>query len=544
MISGGKSDKDTVLLFKGQPYGPFDERIKSRVPLIPLSLISLASPLLPEGYKVKIIDQSGPIENIFESLKGILDKVICVGISALTGNEITEGIAFSRVIKEHNADIPIIWGGWHVSVFCEESIKNAYVDIVVKGLGQRIFLDLVNCISKSLPLANVNGIYYKEQGRIVKTKEADNLRLEELPLPAFEMLDLDHYREQSLALRQKPIINNLEITGYLYYVTSFGCPNECAYCCSESVFGRRMYRYDIGKVADQIKWLVEEKQFNSIGFMDANFFINMDRVENFCRLILKKKINFAWDAQMYVRDILRYEQKSILSLLRESGCFRVNIGSESGSQEVLEYIKKHIKVEEILTAARILNKHKIEAAFNFLFGLPRMEDKKQIYESFKLAAELKKINTEFSFPVSFYVPFPGTKMYGDAVTRGLRIPDNLEGWGSFNTYYDKARGAYPWKPDRFQRLVSNVMTFYIPLAFPGTMYRGTLTRIKEKMNYSNLRLFIKLGHFLASIRIKHSFYYCPFEVFIFRIYRFFSRAPIYQAGGKYYVSKTEREVPS
>lgn len=526
------SKKDTVILFKGIPYKDDPHRAKSRVPLVPLSLLSLAGPLKNAGYTVKIIDQQDLTHQTFESLKSLWPRVVCVGVSALTGNEIAEAITFAKFVKDSFPHIPIIWGGWHVSIFPEKSLESSYADIIVKGVGQKTFLELVGCIAEHRDFENISHLYYKRGNTITKTNDRDSFAFDEHLLPAFDMVDLEYYRKHSLFLRYRPVINDVEITGHLYYVSSFGCPNECAYCCSSTVFGKKLYRYNIEEVVTQIRWLVEEKKFNFISFMDANFFIDKERVKQLCKLILDSRLNFFWDAQICVSDIIRYEENGLWDLLKESGCYQVNIGAESGSQEILDYIAKNIKVDDILESARIITRHGIKAAYNFLFGLPAVERKRHIYESFELAKGLKKINQEFSLPVSFYVPFPGTRMYRDALKRGLRAPDALEAWGQFDPNYDFASIDYPWKSIRQERLIYNVITFYTPLALPGNMYRGTLRLIKDKMKSSRVRLFIKIGHYLARFRLQYSFYHFPFEIMIFKIYRFVKKSPGYLPGGK------------
>lgn len=526
------SIKDTVVLFKGRSYNDNDAQAQLRVPLIPLSLISLAAPLKEAGYKVEIIDQAALEGNNFEFGSYVWGKVLCVGISALTGREIAEGIAFAKLVKEDFPHIPVVWGGWHVSILPEESMAHDCVDFVVKGLGQKSLLELVDCFSRGKKNADIAGVYCKSNGVIVHAPGNHFSGLDRCPLPAFDMLNLEYYRKHSLFLRHKPIINGMEITGHLYYVSSFGCPNECAYCCSNRMFGKRMYKYDIEKVVEQIEWLVKEKKFNSISFMDANFFVDMERIKRFCLLIKKSRLSFVWDAQMCVRDIIRYEREKVLGLVKESGCYRVNIGAESGAQETLNYIRKNIKVDDILESARIITRHGIEAAYNFLFGLPEVEKRKYIYESFSLMVKLKKINPEFVLPVSFYVPFPGTSMYKDAVQRGWRPPDSLDIWGSFDSNYDCASKTYPWKSARLERLIYDAATFYVPLAIPGNMYRGTLRRIKAKMKSSKVKVFIKIGHYLAYLRVRYSFYHFPFEKVIFKIYRFLRNVPVYLPGGK------------
>ena len=516
--------KDVVVLFKGRPMAD------PRSTLIPLQLISLAPPLIDSGFQVKIVDQFDSVEDAFKQIADELENTVCVGVSAVTGHEIADGVEFARRVKRA-IDVPVVWGGWHPTILPGETVRHNYVDIVVKGAAQNTFLKLVQSIASENDLSSVNNIVYKKDGQIVETpNELPNLS--ECGLPAFNMLDLEYYRKCSLPLRHKANIGGNEITGYLYYVTSFGCPNRCAYCCSRSVFGTKMHNYDIVKVVEQIRWLVNDKKFNSIGFMDANFFINHKRVELFCKLIIENDIQFFWDAQMYVRDILRYEKKGLMELVKKAGCFRVNVGAESGSSEVLEYMQKSISMGHILESARILNKHNIDAAYNFLFGLPKVENEKHLRESFVLARELKKINPEFCFPVSFYVPFPGTPMYKDAIDSGFGAPTNLEDWGDFDTSYDTASETYPWKSQSKEKLIYNAMTFYLPLAYPGNIRRGTISMLKDKMRHSKFRLLIKIGSWLARQRARISLYRMPFEVWLFNLYRKIKGIRQYNSGAE------------
>ncbi len=530
--------KNTVVLFKGKSYPDDSLRDQRRTAIIPNALIAIAAPLRDAGWRVEIVDQHDPVEKVYAALKPILGRAVCVGISALTGHEIAEGLRLSRLIKESHPELPIIWGGWHVSILPDESIKSACVDIVVRGLGQIVFPKLVNALANGQDLAGIPGVLFKKDSRVIRTQEDKSAGLADVPLPAFDLLDLDFYREQSLMLRRKPVINQIPITGYLYYVTSFGCPCQCAFCCNDVLFQRRSYAYPVEKVVDQLKWLVEEKGFNSIGLIDANFFVNIERVKRFCQLIIEKKIPFVWDAQMHVDDILRYEKKGVLKLLKDSGCYRVNVGSESGSQEILDYIRKNITVEQTIESARLLKKYDIEAAYNFLFRLPKVEEHRHLNESFRLAQALKEIDPEISLPVSFYVPFPGTPMYRDALARGLQMPDTLEGWGDFDSNYDRAsRQSFAWRSAEREDLITRVMMFYIPLAVPGNMHRGTLVRVRDKMKTSKFRVFIWAGHWLAKLRLKYAFFGFPFEIGIYKFFHNLRGGQEYVPGGKCDVGK-------
>jgi radical SAM superfamily enzyme YgiQ (UPF0313 family) len=269
-----------------------------------------------------------------------------------------------------------------------------------------------------------------------------------------------------------------------------------------------------------------------MSFVDANFFVNMQRVEDFCKALVASGVRFAWDAQMHIRDVIRYEQHGLWDLIKKSGCYRVSIGSESGAQDILDYIRKRVQVDDILRTAEIINAHGLIAAFNFLFCLPKVEKLSHVYESIDLARRLKEINPDFLLAISFYVPFPGTSMYDDAVGAGLSVPNTLQSWGEFNTNYAHASNSYPWKSPKMERLIYNVLTFFIPLAIPGNMYRGTLRLVREKMKSSKMRLFFWIGHRLAKMRLNHSCYRFPFEIWIFNYYRFVRGIPPYVPGGK------------
>jgi hypothetical protein len=102
----------------------------------------------------------------------------------------------------------------------------------------------------------------------------------------------------------------------------------------------------------------------------------------------------------------------------------------------------------------------------------------------------------------------------------------------FNTNYDTASEDYPWKSRRIESLVYDVLTFFIPLAIPGNMHRGTLTNISKKIQSSKLKMFIMIGSFLARMRIKFSFFRLPFEKLIFSMYCSVRKIQRYQPGGK------------
>ena len=137
-----------VFLFSPQP-------IKEGKRLIPLSLLAISS-YIEKDYDVRIF-HSYDKEDYSKALEH-LDKAICVGISSMTGYQITDALNFARLVRSRNKDVPIIWGGVHGTINPIQTAKSPFVDIVVKGQGEETFAELVRALDQDKPLDNILGI--------------------------------------------------------------------------------------------------------------------------------------------------------------------------------------------------------------------------------------------------------------------------------------------------------------------------------------------------------------------------------------------------
>ncbi len=459
---------------------------------VPLSLLSLAGPLLEDGYEVEIID-SRVCSDFKTAVLNKLDDTLCVGISMFTGDQIRYGLEMARMIKDARPDLPIVVGGWHPSIESYTTIEHPLVDIVVRGQGERTFLELVRSLDKGGVLAEVEGIIYKENGI---AKENPLRPLEDInnfpPLP-FHLVDMEKY----LSLAKFP--------RETMYLSSRGCPFHCAFCSITAIYKRKWLALRPEKVVADIERLVNVYNVRRINFFDDCFSIDLARVKEICRLIIAKKIGIEWSAQVRAADTRRFDAE-IWRLFKESGCVGLLMGLESGSQRMLDLIVKEEKVEDAVNAYKEITGHGLVPWSAFIFGLPG-ETWEDAMETIKLAVTLRGIYPEAAFSFFFYTPYPGTPLFEMALQCGLVKPKTLEEWANFTG----TRINIPWVDAKYTDRLKRILRFYLPLAYPVSELREKLGRFNPLLmaGFNMLRP-------LARFRLGNNFFRLPVEWWLYK----------------------------
>ena len=155
----------------------------------PLALLALAPLLEERGYSVDIIDSTiepGYKERILEQL----DEAICLGVSIVTGPMIDEAIEVALAVKEKQPDFPVVLGGWHPSTRARQSLEAPYVDVVVRGQGERTLLEIVDCFAEGRELEGVSGCSYKtSSGEVIENPSRPVVNIDTLPPKAYHLVD-------------------------------------------------------------------------------------------------------------------------------------------------------------------------------------------------------------------------------------------------------------------------------------------------------------------------------------------------------------------
>lgn len=400
---------------------------------MPINMLFLSSTLVKEGYEITIIDER-VTPKYEDQLLNILPDAVFFGISSFSGYQIKSGLKAAEIVKKHRPDQKIVWGGTHPSSLPKQMLKNRFVDIVVRGQGEKVIYDLVKAFETSKKYVNVSGIIYKN-GREVVSNPIQLFDINTIPELPFHLLDVEKY------------IN--PVTRALNYTTSVGCSGYCTFCFWASKSANKWQAFDNKRVLDDIEMLTKKYELKIIKFMDANFFRNESRLVELCEGILKRKIKVKWNAEGRVNEFGALSEET-LTLCEKAGLNSVFFGLESVSPRILKLMNKRTTPEQAIMLVKKTKDRSFKILFSLMFGLPleTIEDLKLTGEFIKKSIE---INPQIHYQRSVFAPYPATGMFNLAVSRGYQPPERFEDWQDFNPQSGNFREKPTWFSESFFR---------------------------------------------------------------------------------------------
>jgi radical SAM superfamily enzyme YgiQ (UPF0313 family) len=224
----------------------------------------------------------------------------------------------------------------------------------------------------------------------------------------------------------------------LDYVSSQGCRFRCAFCADPAVYERGWTGLLPDRMADEIGSLVERYRLEEVAFQDETFFTHPTRVAAFCDELQRRHVRVRWTATLRADQACRMGE-SLLVRAVEAGLSRVMIGVEAGSQATLDWLRKDLRLDQVLAAAELCARHRLGAIFNFIVGFPG-ETESSIEATLALAKRLRRMSSGFDTPIFYYRPYPGNPLAEQARGQGYVFPENLEAWADF----DYVGQSGPW----------------------------------------------------------------------------------------------------
>lgn len=360
-----------------------------------LGICYLGGVLRKAGSEVSLLDASAYGCAVEECVDHILNwQPDILGISTFTSSIHLVRAIVTR-IKATQPGVTVILGGPHITaVHKRMNDLDTFFDVAVIGEGEASLLDLVQSIETGNNLSTVAGLMIKIGNKWQYTGPRQPLNLDELPLPAWDLLPEfpQHY--------QPPIFSYTQGPG-APLITSRGCPYHCGFC-DHSVFGYRYRTHSVKYVIEMVQHLKTNFRINHILFFDDHLSLDKKRLHSICEQLIQTESNINWTADVRA-DSLTVDD---LIIMKRAGCVRINCGLETGSRELLQAMNKKldlVKAEQTLNLAHILN---IQTKGLFMLGYPG-ENK----ESVKNTINFVKRLTLTEINLTKFAPYPGTIFY-------------------------------------------------------------------------------------------------------------------------------------
>jgi len=380
----------------------------------PISLGYLAASLTKDGWdNIEIMDcvlhRITP-EKFEEEVRKTMPDVL--GMTVFSNN-LSMVRRQMEIAKKINPKIVNIIGGPHPSSVPADELFAYFgdsADYAFRGEGDKGLPMLLDKIfdNKVIGYEEIPGLVWRENGvsRLNPTYMEENLDI--LPMPRWDMMPPDKYPQATMG----SFFKNFPIA---FLVTSRGCPFQCTFCASKPVVGRNIRFRSVENVMEEIRFVSKTYGIKEFHILDDNFTLNRERATEICRRVIAEKIPVTFYAVNGLRlDTL---DRELLAIMKEAGFFAINIGIESGSQRILDHMKKNLKKELVREKANLISSMGFMVSGLFIVGYPA-EKREDIEETIEFAKSLELDRATFSL----YLPLPGSEMYNT-----LKENDELQG---------------------------------------------------------------------------------------------------------------------
>jgi len=385
-------------------------------PYAPLGILYLCSHLRKQGFDVEVFDTT------FSSREALVHYLQSEPPSTLGiyANLMTRGNVVSILKAAREAGWRTIVGGPEPGAYAREYLE-AGADVVVFGEGELTMGELLNAFRRNLPYTNVAGIaFFDADGMMHETGPRPQIPdLDKQPWPARQAIDIGRYVKTWRDAHGRGSVN---------FITARGCPYKCRWC-SHQVFGQTHRRRNPLLVVDEVQWLLETYSPDMVWVSDDVFTINHAWLRTYAAEMTRRGLRIPFEC-ISRADRLNAE---MLDLLAELGCFRIWIGSESGSQRILDAMERGVKLEQVQQAVAMSRERGIESGMFLMWG----------YEDEQLAdieATIQHVRTSqpdiFFTTVSY--PIKGTPYYKAVADRLVQ----LQPWASSSDRELKIKGRH------------------------------------------------------------------------------------------------------
>ena len=406
--------------------------------------------------QIKLIDAIAENLNFDQTLNKIKDYSPDLLVT-LSGFECFESdMNYINEIKKQFPQIKLILFGYYPTIFPEQIMKNVNTDFIIFGEPDITFSELYDTIKENKKI-KIKGIAYRKNKSIaIKEGHKRILDINKLPIPDHSLLKINLYSEPLLG---KP---------FSTIQSSRGCPFNCNYCVKS--YGKQITMRSPENILQEIKQL-QSLGIKNLRFIDDTLTANKKRVQDLCKLIIGNNIHINWTCLSRIDTL----DEPTLRLMKKSGCKRIYMGIESGSQKILDYYLKGYKINDIIPTIKLIKENKIETVGFFIVGSP-IETKKDFEQSINLA---KKSDLDYVV-VSELITYPKTPLF-----EKLKSKINFSLFPYKNEFKDKSLNIRykNWEKEFYKQFYFNPKTIITKIKTSILHPKETISNIKSLINF-------------------------------------------------------------
>ncbi len=377
-----------------RPMAPFNRYIQN----VPLNYLHLAAYLRQQGHEPHILDMV-----LDDVTPGYVDRYLrdhsigVVGIGCMTC-ELPQAVEEAKRLKSVHPGIRIVFGGPHPSGDPEECLRTGAVDYVAVGEGEAPLHELLAHLKNGREPDRIQGLWRLEGGTVTPAGSAPVPDIEELPVPAYDLLDLEKYFQLDSPWHFPKSRRAVQ------FISERGCPYQCSYC--HEIHTKKFRGLSADKVVDQLEWLTREYDVREFMIVDDIFNFDLNRAKQVCRGIIDRKLDIHLQFPNGVRGD-RFDEE-LVALMKQAGTHFMAVAIETVSEKYQKLIRKNLKIDRALQTIHWARKYEIEVSGFFMIGFPG-ETQKEVSETLEFA-----VNAPLdSIFISLVAPFKGTKLRTD-----------------------------------------------------------------------------------------------------------------------------------
>ena len=321
------------------------------------------------------------------------------------GSSVTYTKHTIKLIKKYSNKIIIVIGGPQPSGSPESILDYIPADFAFHGeaeIGFPLLLD--NLKENKNDFKMIPGLIWKKNNETKINPPAMVEDINTIQFPSWDLMNPNEYSKLPFG----GIYRGFPVAPIIF---TRGCPFRCTFCAAGTVNGYKVRQRTSENIIKEIKLLVENYGVKEITVFDSNCAFDRNLIMDVCKTLIEEKFNIHWTCPNGVR--LNSLDEKLLTMMKRSGCYRINVGIESGSPRILKLIKKNLTVDQIKNKVELIKKSGISAVGFFMIGIPE-ETRKDIQMSINLAKELDLFRAHFSI----YTPLPGTELFNQLKNDG------------------------------------------------------------------------------------------------------------------------------